>query len=124
MRCYRANGDRPVTVVSGTVVNSNGEQEIDMLVPSLANLSCCNSSSDGWYGKHPDSNDVLTALLLALPPETWSGIKDEKVLQEIHSLLSAENLPRMLQEEVMSSHICYLSYLIFFLPTFPFPAIS
>lgn len=99
VRCYRANGDRPVTVVSGKVVNGNGEQGIDMLVPSLTKHSC-SSSLDSCQGMHPDSNDVLTALLLALPPETWSGIKEEKVFQEIHSLISTENLPLMLQEEV------------------------
>ncbi|CAI9107590.1 OLC1v1006977C1 [Oldenlandia corymbosa var. corymbosa] len=110
VRCYRANGNRPVTVVSGKVVNGNGEQEIDMLVPSLANLSCCNSSSDSRHGKHPESNDVLTVLLLALPSQTWSGIKDEKVLQEIDSLVSVENLPLMLQEEVLHlrDQLCFL----------------
>ena len=70
VRSYRANGDRTVTVVSGKVVGGNGQQEIDMLVPSLAK-NCCNSSLDSCQGMHPDSNDILTALLLALPPETW-----------------------------------------------------
>ncbi|XP_027094649.2 glutathione gamma-glutamylcysteinyltransferase 1 isoform X1 [Coffea arabica] len=100
VRSYRANGDRTVTVVSGKVVGGNGQQEIDMLVPSLAK-NCCNSSLDSCQGMHPDSNDILTALLLALPPETWLGIREEKVLQEICSLLSTENLPLMLQEEVL-----------------------
>lgn len=100
VRSYRTNGDRSVTVVSGKVVGGNGEQEIDMLVPSLAK-TCCNSRLDSCQGMHPDSNDILTALLLALPPETWSGIREEKVLREIHSLMSTENLPLMLQEEVL-----------------------
>ncbi|KAL3517718.1 hypothetical protein ACH5RR_020307 [Cinchona calisaya] len=100
VRCYRANGDRPVTVVSGKVINGNGKQGIDMLVPSLAKHNC-NSGSDSCQTIHPDSNDVLTALLFALPPETWSGITEEKVLQELHCLISTENLPLMLQEEVL-----------------------
>ncbi|KAL0461087.1 UNVERIFIED_CONTAM: Glutathione gamma-glutamylcysteinyltransferase 1 [Sesamum latifolium] len=103
VRCYRAtNGDKPVTVVSGTVVNGNGEQGVDMLVPfSQGEPSCCNSSSCGDSGMHPASNDVLTALLLALPPHTWSGIKDKKLLDEISSLVSTESLPPLLQEEIL-----------------------
>ncbi|KAL0418626.1 UNVERIFIED_CONTAM: Glutathione gamma-glutamylcysteinyltransferase 1 [Sesamum radiatum] len=103
VRCYRAtNGDKPVTVVSGTVVNGNGEQGVDMLVPlSQGEPSCCNSGSCGDSGMHPASNDVLTALLLALPPHTWSGIKDKKLSDEISSLVSTESLPPLLQEEIL-----------------------
>ncbi|KAG8370823.1 hypothetical protein BUALT_Bualt13G0023500 [Buddleja alternifolia] len=101
VRCYRAtNGDKPVTVVSGTVVNgNNGEQGVDMLVPlsqTEPNIGSCDCS-----GMPPASNDVLTALLLALPPQTWSGIKDRKVLDEISGLVSVETLPPLLQEEVL-----------------------
>lgn len=102
VRCYRATGDNPATVVSGTVVNGNGEQGVDVLVPtSQAKTSCCPSGQDGCSPMHPGSNDVLTALLLALPPQTWSSIKDMKVLQEIENLVSPENLPPLLQEEIL-----------------------
>nr|XP_043620802.1 glutathione gamma-glutamylcysteinyltransferase 1-like isoform X2 [Erigeron canadensis] len=100
VHCIKANGDMPVTVVSGTVTNGIGEQHVDMLVPSSPkNLS---SSSTGCIGTHhPASNDVLTALLLALPPQTWSGIKDNSLLQEITTLVRSDNLPTLLQEEIM-----------------------
>lgn len=106
VRCYRAVGDRPVTVVSGVVANGSGEQGFDMLVPlSQATLTCCNSNSDSCSRMLPASNDILTVLLMALPPQTWSGIKESKVLQEIYSLISTENLPLVLQEEVNRIHI-------------------
>ncbi|KAH6815102.1 phytochelatin synthase 1 [Perilla frutescens var. frutescens] len=103
VRSYRAiNGDKPVAVVSGTVVNGNGEQGVDMLVPlSQTDTSCCNFGSCGSAGMQPASNDVLTALLLALPPETWSGIKDDKTLEEVSTLVSSKNLHPLLQEEIL-----------------------
>ncbi|CAA2981476.1 glutathione gamma-glutamylcysteinyltransferase 1-like [Olea europaea subsp. europaea] len=48
VRCYMANGDKPVTVVSGIVVNSNGEQGVDMVVPlSQKKPNCCSVGSCG-----------------------------------------------------------------------------
>ncbi|KAL2508248.1 Glutathione gamma-glutamylcysteinyltransferase 1 [Forsythia ovata] len=81
VRCYKANGDKPVRVDSGNVIN------------------CCSAGSCSYSGMHPASDDVLTALLLALPPRTWTGIKDNDVLQEISSLVSLEGLPPLLKEE-------------------------
>ncbi|KAK4492462.1 hypothetical protein RD792_003271 [Penstemon davidsonii] len=103
VRCYSAtNIDKSITVVSGTVVNGIGEQGVDMLVPlSQTEASCCSIGSCGYSGMHPASSDVLTALLLALPPETWSGIKDKEVLQEIFDLVSIQTLPPLLQEEIL-----------------------
>ncbi|MBA0686281.1 hypothetical protein Goari_013890, partial [Gossypium aridum] len=102
IRRLRANGDKPITLVSGTVVNGSSEQGVDVLVPSCPNkLNCCGSGPSNCNGIYPAGNDVLTALLLALPPETWRGIKDEKLLNEMYSLVSTENLPILLQEEVL-----------------------
>ena len=95
------NGDKPITLLSGTVVNGSSEQEVDVLVPSCPKkMNCCGSSPTSCIGIYPAGNDVLTALLLALPPETWCGIKDEKLLSEMYSLVSTKNLPILLQEEV------------------------
>ncbi|GER46104.1 phytochelatin synthase 1 [Striga asiatica] len=103
VRCYRAvNSEKPVTVVSSTVVNGNGEQGVDMLVPSTQmEHNGCSLGSCSNSGMHPDSNDVLTALLLAMPPQTWSNIKDETVLEEISSLVSTKNFHPLLQEEIL-----------------------
>ncbi|KAM7254306.1 hypothetical protein ACFE04_031988 [Oxalis oulophora] len=46
-------------------------------------------------------DDIPAALLLALPSETWSGIKDDDLLQEMCSLASTTSLPTLLQEEVL-----------------------
>ncbi|CAH9074525.1 unnamed protein product [Cuscuta epithymum] len=106
VRCYRASGeDKSVTIVSGRVMDDNDkvEEGLDVLVPtSRLKPHCCASGTDSSLDNfHPASNDVLTALLLALPPETWSNIKEGRVLKEMNSLSSIENLPLVLQEEIL-----------------------
>ncbi|KAI3741978.1 hypothetical protein L1987_59657 [Smallanthus sonchifolius] len=103
VHCIKSNGDMPpVTVVSGTVTDGIVKQHVDMLVPlSPKNLNSSSPELTNSIGMHPASNDVLTALLLALPPQTWSGIKDDTLLQEIITLVSMDNLPTLLQEEIM-----------------------
>ncbi|KAL1313469.1 hypothetical protein HN51_040037 [Arachis hypogaea] len=101
LKCCKAEDEKPVTMVCGTVVNGNSEQGVDVLIPS-ARKSCCTCSSlSNSIRMHPASTDVLTVLLLSLPSTTWSDIKDERLLREINSLVSVENLPTLLQEEVL-----------------------
>nr|AFK47465.1 unknown [Lotus japonicus] len=102
MKCWKAEDDKPIRMVCGTVVNGNTEQGVDVLIPSsCGKLSCTCSSTTKSIRKHPASTDVLTVLLLSLPTSTWAGIADEKLLSEIHDLVSIENLPALLQEEVL-----------------------
>lgn len=102
VRCLKTTDEKSVTLVSGTVVDGGSEQGVDVLVPSAQmKPSCCGCGPSRRIGMHPAGNDVLTALLLALPPETWSGIKDGKLLQEMNTLVSTQRLPMLLQEEVI-----------------------
>lgn len=98
------------TTVSGTVISGGTERTYDMLVPQSPltpsppskSRSYCSSSSDNCFGMHhPGSNDVFTILLLALPSDTWIGVRDENLLAEIVDLVSTEKLPDVLQEEVL-----------------------
>ncbi|KAJ1416615.1 Phytochelatin synthase, N-terminal catalytic domain [Sesbania bispinosa] len=101
-KCWKAEDDKPITMVCGTVVNGNTEQRVDVLIPSSSGKLCCSCSSTSEYIRmHPASTDVLTVLLLSLPSTTWAGITDEQLLREIHGLVSTENLPTLLQEEVL-----------------------
>ena len=102
VRRLKTNGDKPVTLVSGTVVDGRNEQGLDVLVPSSQiEPGCCGCGPSNCIAMYPAGNDVLTVLLLALPPETWSDIKEGKLLEEISTLVLTENLPILLQEEVI-----------------------
>ncbi|KAH9729238.1 glutathione gamma-glutamylcysteinyltransferase 1 [Citrus sinensis] len=98
VKCLKANSDKPVTLVSGTVVNGSIEQEVDVLVPS-SQIGGCGCGPSNYIGIYPVGNDILTVLILALPKETWSGIRDEKLSRQILGLVTTENLPTLLQEE-------------------------
>lgn len=114
MKCWKAEDDKPITMVCGTVVNGNSEQGVDVLIPSSPGKLCCTCSSPSKYiGMHPASTDVLTVLLLSLPSTTWDGIKDEQLLREIYGLVSIENLPTLLQEEVAIFHFLKLIFVFF-----------
>ncbi|WOL05194.1 glutathione gamma-glutamylcysteinyltransferase 1 [Canna indica] len=101
--CLKADGDKPMTIVSGTVVSHGNKQDVDMLVPvsSATSWSSCCSTLDGCIVMHPASNDVLTVLLLALPASTWLAFEDENLRAEMQRLASNDNLPIALQEEVL-----------------------
>lgn len=102
IKCIQANGDGLKTVISGTVVSKGNEQGVDLLLPtSSSETSLCNSNLRSKIVKYPSSTDVLTVLLLVLQPNTWLGIKDEKVKAEFQSLVSTDNLPDLLKQEIL-----------------------
>jgi glutathione gamma-glutamylcysteinyltransferase len=102
--CFKgvqANGGGPNTVVSGSVVSEGNEQGVDMLLPMPSlSMSSCNSNLCNEIIKYPSSAVVLTILLLALHPSTWFSIMDEKLKTEFQTLVSTDNLPDVLKQEV------------------------
>lgn len=95
----KANG-----LFHATVLNCRNEEKFDMLIPppqvKVEHLNSNNSNGCERIMLPPAWSNILTVLLLALPPETWSWIKEMKLLQEINGLTSIDNLPPPLQEEV------------------------
>lgn len=112
MKCLKAEGDNPITMVCGTVVNGNSEQCVDVLIPSHPGRPSACTGSSNHIEMHPASSDVLTALLLSLPSTTWAGIKDKQLLKEIDGLVSTNTLPTLLQEEVTTCHYKTITFII------------
>lgn len=100
--CLKSNGDNTTAIISGTVISGHNEQGVDVLLPSSPKKKTgqCTSCPANVIVTHPASNDILTVLLLALPPQTWTGLKDQKLSSEVQAIVSDENLPVVLQEEV------------------------
>jgi len=114
VKFWKSDGEKPVTVVSGTVFTDGSEQGVDMLVPlsQTAASSLCDLDQNGCHGFHPSAGDVLSVLIFSLHQNTWSNIKDEKLQAEINSLVSIDNVPPLLQEEVL--FWINLSFFLFF----------
>ena len=105
------DGGKPVTIVSGTVKDGLSNHGLQILVPIIYQQSNCCFDPRDCLGMHPTGNDVLFVLLLALPMQTWSGIKDESLAQELASLVSTENLPVLLKDEVSNSLLSLTLYI-------------
>ncbi|CAN6981721.1 unnamed protein product [Brassica rapa subsp. trilocularis] len=91
------------------VLAKAGSQGSEILSETESDESCCSETcvkcikgvGEDKVKTYPSGNDVFTALLLALPPQTWSGIKDQSLLQEMKQLISMVSFPTLLQQEVL-----------------------
>lgn len=61
---------------------------------STASANCSKANLAG--------TDALTMLLFALPSHMWSGIQEPKLSAEFNSLVSIDNFPQILKNEVLS----------------------
>ncbi|XP_019106413.1 glutathione gamma-glutamylcysteinyltransferase 3 isoform X2 [Beta vulgaris subsp. vulgaris] len=92
-----------VTVISGKMTLADSEYGAEMLVPSCQRKSGspCECGSNSSNKEHPSVVDGLTVLILALPPGTWSCLKDAKLQEDFYGVISLENLPDLLQQEIL-----------------------
>ncbi|KAJ0229692.1 Glutathione gamma-glutamylcysteinyltransferase 2 [Hirschfeldia incana] len=90
-----------VLAKTGSQGSENLETESDESCCSATCVKCIKGVGEDKVKAYPSGNDVFTALLLALPPQTWSGIKDQSLLQEMKQLISMVSFPTLLQQEVL-----------------------
>ncbi|KAL0732292.1 hypothetical protein Bca4012_008501 [Brassica carinata] len=91
------------------VLAKAGSQGSEILSETESDESCCSETcvkcikgvGEEKVKAYPSGNDAFTALLLALPPQTWSGIKDQSLLQQMKQLISMVSFPTLLQQEVL-----------------------
>lgn len=115
-KCVPASGDGPKTVTSGFMASEGNEQGVDLLLPMSRYSSSYNSNMREEIIK--SRADVLTVLLLALHPGTWSGIIDERLKAEFQSLVSTDDLPDVLKREVCYHNPSVSISVLFFLRLF------
>ncbi|KAI8535113.1 hypothetical protein RHMOL_Rhmol10G0150000 [Rhododendron molle] len=73
---------------------------------STASANCSKANLAG--------TDALTMLLFALPSHMWSGIRESKLSAEFNSLVSIDNFPQILKNELDKPPLCLRSVAIFF----------
>ncbi|KAL2900235.1 Glutathione gamma-glutamylcysteinyltransferase 1, partial [Bienertia sinuspersici] len=78
------------TVVSSKVIVKDSACNAEMLVPRCQKKSgsLCDCGSNTSDTEHASVVDGLTVLILALPPDTWSCLKDAKLREEIIGIVS------------------------------------
>ncbi|PKI71906.1 hypothetical protein CRG98_007674 [Punica granatum] len=106
-KCISAddNNNNATTVLRETVAYGQNEEKVEMLIP-FSQVKVEHRDSNDLGGNaciklQPAGSNILTVLLLALPPETWSRVKNPELQQEMYGIFSTENLPPLLQEEVL-----------------------
>jgi|APAra0007618328_1042625.scaffolds.fasta_scaffold30031_1 glutathione gamma-glutamylcysteinyltransferase len=87
-------GVEEAKVTAGMVVNTNNEQEVGLLVPSTQSVT--KGSEYGPEAKYIAGNDVITALLFALPPQTWIRTKIQIFQNKMKNLVSIGTLFTMI----------------------------
>ncbi|KAJ8749104.1 hypothetical protein K2173_013711 [Erythroxylum novogranatense] len=97
------DSEKPVTAVSGGVNDDGNGKGIDILVPFSQSKAggLCDAEMDRCICMPPRTGDAFTVLIFSLPESTWSNVKDEELRGQMRSLVSVDNLPSLLQEEVL-----------------------